>query len=105
MSCATLVRRTHRCGKDSVEHPKQGSDDYANALFGALYISMREAHRPKSWVGAVDVNGQIHYLPKNNPHMEPRQPLRFVNVDENGNILTPEQAQAVARGDRLKTRR
>src|SRR5262249_10130054 len=31
-------RRTHRSGKDSVDHPRAGSDDHANALFGLLRL-------------------------------------------------------------------
>ena len=33
-----LERRTHRSGKDSVDHPRAGSDDHANALFGMLRL-------------------------------------------------------------------
>jgi hypothetical protein len=32
-----LERRVSRSGQDSVDHPKHGSDDYANALVGALW--------------------------------------------------------------------
>lgn len=32
-----LERRTHRSGKDSIDHPRGGSDDYANVLAGAIY--------------------------------------------------------------------
>jgi hypothetical protein len=31
-----LERHTHRSGKDSVEHPRQGHDDHANAVCGVL---------------------------------------------------------------------
>ncbi len=31
-----LERRTHRSGKDSVDHPKNGRDDFANSVCGAL---------------------------------------------------------------------
>ena len=34
-----LERRTHRSGRDTVDHPQSGSDDYANVLCGALYIA------------------------------------------------------------------
>jgi Terminase large subunit, ATPase domain len=33
-----LERVTHRGGKDSVDHPKRGSDDYANALCGCAVL-------------------------------------------------------------------
>jgi hypothetical protein len=38
----SLERRTHRSGKDSVEHPKGGHDDYANVVSVALLLA-REA--------------------------------------------------------------
>jgi hypothetical protein len=31
-----LERRTHRGGKDSVDHPRGGHDDYANCVRGVL---------------------------------------------------------------------
>jgi hypothetical protein len=34
-----LERRTARSGRDSVDHGKGGSDDFANALFGALHLA------------------------------------------------------------------
>ena len=34
----SLERRTARSGKDSVDHPPQGHDDYANACCGALSL-------------------------------------------------------------------
>jgi hypothetical protein len=35
-----LERRTHRSGRDSVDHGAGGSDDFANALFGALHLAV-----------------------------------------------------------------
>ena len=35
-----LERRTHRSGKDSIDHPSNGSDDYANVLAGAMYLAI-----------------------------------------------------------------
>lgn len=35
-----LERRTGRSGKDTVDHPQNGSDDYANALAGAAWLVM-----------------------------------------------------------------
>jgi hypothetical protein len=37
-----LERRTSRSGKDSVDHPQNGSDDHANAFAGAMYLAMRK---------------------------------------------------------------
>lgn len=84
-----LERRTHRSGKDSVDHGSHGSDDFANSLVGCLYMAIHEARKPKLWVGAVDAkNARVHYLPKNNPHMRdgPTR-VRFVTVNEKGDEL------------------
>src|SRR5690606_32510991 len=35
-----MERRTSRAGKDSVDHPTNGSDDFANALAGAIWLAM-----------------------------------------------------------------
>lgn len=47
-----LERQTHRSGKDTVDHGKRGSDDYANALCGcAAYATKRGSYRSDlSWV-------------------------------------------------------
>jgi len=37
-----LERRTSPSGKDTVDHPKNGSDDYANALCGCIAITLKE---------------------------------------------------------------
>ncbi len=39
-----LERRTSRSGKDAVDHPQNGSDDYSNALAGALNASLKPVH-------------------------------------------------------------
>jgi hypothetical protein len=36
-----LERRVARSGKDSVDHGVGGSDDHANALFGAMYVAVK----------------------------------------------------------------
>jgi hypothetical protein len=36
-----LERRTHRGGRDSVDHPPNASDDYANALCGAAWLALQ----------------------------------------------------------------
>jgi hypothetical protein len=33
-------------GRDSVDHPSHGSDDYANVIAGALNVATREVRRP-----------------------------------------------------------
>ena len=40
-----LERQTHRSGRDSVDHPKNGRDDYANSACGALHLVGRIAAR------------------------------------------------------------
>jgi hypothetical protein len=38
-----LERHTHRSGKDSVDHPRGGHDDHANAVCGALWLLSAKA--------------------------------------------------------------
>jgi hypothetical protein len=47
-----LERQTHRSGRDTVDHGKRGSDDYANVLCGAAaYATKRGTYRSDmSWV-------------------------------------------------------
>jgi hypothetical protein len=51
-----LERRVSRVGRDLVDHGRGGSDDYANALFGGLYMAMRASGyiADLSWVGGDD---------------------------------------------------
>src|SRR5262249_26990767 len=35
---SSFGRRTHRSGKDTVEHPRNGHDDYANVVCGVLSL-------------------------------------------------------------------
>ena len=41
-----LERRTHRSGKDTVDHPRNGSDDHANVVCGVLNL-LRPAREPE----------------------------------------------------------
>jgi hypothetical protein len=41
-----LERQTHRGGKDSVDHPKRGNDDFANALCGCAVHATKGAWDP-----------------------------------------------------------
>jgi hypothetical protein len=52
-----LERRVHRSGKDTVDHGSHGSDDFANALCGALYGAFRETRKPKMRQGTIDFAG------------------------------------------------
>jgi hypothetical protein len=41
-----LERRTTKSGKDSVDHPAGATDDYANSIFGALYLVAAKTYAP-----------------------------------------------------------
>ena len=43
-----LERQTHRSGKDSVDHGRNGYDDHANAACGVLNLVARLAARPRT---------------------------------------------------------
>jgi hypothetical protein len=50
-----LERRTHRSGKDSVDHGLRGHDDYANAVLGCAARAMRRGYdRSMNWVCGDD---------------------------------------------------
>jgi hypothetical protein len=57
-----VERRVHRSGKDSVDHPRNGSDDLANALCGCLHVATA---RPQSnYTAALMANfagGELSY--------------------------------------------
>src|SRR5260221_4534058 len=53
-----LERRTHRSGKDSVDHGRNGSDDYANVVCGvAVNVGARGYISDLSWVDG-ETSGQ-----------------------------------------------
>jgi hypothetical protein len=80
----TLERRVHRSGKDSVDHPPYGgSDDYANALAGCLYMALREVRKPRARVGVYGMGGPVHWL---DDEPEPLR-LRHVLVNEKGETV------------------
>jgi hypothetical protein len=41
-----LERQTHRGGRDTIDHPKRGSDDYANAVCGCAAIIRSDRYDP-----------------------------------------------------------
>jgi hypothetical protein len=52
-----LERHVSRVGRDQVDHPKSGSDDYANAVFGAMFLTMRASFDSSySWVSGPEDN-------------------------------------------------
>jgi hypothetical protein len=64
-----LERRTARSGRDSVDHPVGGSDDHANALFGAMRCIL--GRKPAD----VDAEGLV-------------APLIIVSTDDDGGWMT-----------------
>ena len=50
-----LERRTARSGRDSVDHPPSGHDDYANAACGALVLSAQQEKHTVSMVKLIGV--------------------------------------------------
>jgi hypothetical protein len=50
-----LERATHRGGRDTVDHPRNGSDDLANALCGAAVLARKPAYSfAGDWVDGPD---------------------------------------------------
>jgi hypothetical protein len=45
-----LERQTHRTGKDSVDHPRNGSDDFANSVCGCLRVLSNPCNATLSWL-------------------------------------------------------
>ena len=72
-----LERRVHRSGRDSVDHPRNGADDLANAVCGALYVSMNDLRRPRARIGTYDTSGFVTWKDE-----EERPRLRIVRVSE-----------------------
>ena len=74
-----MERRVHRSGKDSVDHGAHGSDDFANSLVGAMYVSLRETRRPKTRQGAIGVDGRVFW---HDPEPRDHSRIRFLTVKE-----------------------
>jgi hypothetical protein len=88
-----LERRVHKSGRDTVDHPKHGSDDYANAVAGALYMAIKEGRKKGIRWGTIDWarTSKITWHDAD----ESRPQLRIKHVDENGNEL-PQRGPAWA---------
>ena len=89
-----LERRVHRSGKDSVDHGAHGSDDFANAVCGALYVAIHDLRKPKRWQATV--YGLGDYAGHGNRYRPELPRTRFNRqwVDEHGKELTAEQVCA-----------
>ena len=94
-----LERRVSRSGRNSVDHPKHGSDDYANAVCGALYLCMHEAHRPKMRIGYGGPSygeGRIHWDTDEPEVLR----VRHVQVNEKDEVIK-ESVSVMPRGPRF----
>ncbi|WP_072394330.1 hypothetical protein [Hyphomicrobium sp. CS1GBMeth3] len=79
-----LERRVAPSGKDRVDHGQSGSDDYANALVGALAAELKP--RGGTRVGSIGIDGSGGRV-KIRDEDEPKTRIRWVRVDELGNVL------------------
>ncbi|MCA1530710.1 terminase [Bradyrhizobium yuanmingense] len=81
-----LERRSHAGGKDSVDHGRVGSDDYANAVFGVLHAAQRPNQRLRMFTLAAPYGGRtpsIEIDPSTGRPIEhARSRVRWVNVRE-----------------------
>ena len=81
-----LERRTHVGGKDTVDHGRVGSDDYANVVFGVLHLAPQRKQRLRMWTLAGPYAGgpePIELDPSTGQPIGPNRPgVRFVTVDE-----------------------
>ena len=50
-----LERRTARSGRDSVDHGVGGSDDFANALFGAMNLAVGRQPIMHTWATVAEI--------------------------------------------------
>ena len=92
----SLERRVHRSGRDSVEHPGSGSDDYANAVVGSLYLATLDLHRPRRYTGTylpflpAGASPDAGYIRWNaDPHERPR--IRIVEISEKEDLRRREK--------------
>jgi hypothetical protein len=57
-----LERRTSRLGKDAVDHPKRGSDDYANAMAGAARLPTATLPPPPKFYRILNLAGDLEEI-------------------------------------------
>jgi hypothetical protein len=103
-----LERRVHRSGRDSVDHPRGGSDDLANALCGCVQLAVMAGNRTGYATNAPETGPRCGLIPgkgyASSAEPWPPEPLacgriRFVSVDEHGNELTADQVRALNRAE------
>ena len=89
-----LERNPSRGGKDSIDHPRGGHDDFANAVAGCLLLVT--AKPPQIRVGGYNYGGRVTWLDsKDKPRL--RDSLRISRVNEAGEEITAEEALALRR--------
>jgi hypothetical protein len=90
-----LERHTHRSGRDSVDHPRNGRDDYANSACGAAVLASGPARI--NWKAAAE---QLALLPPNPRFAQRRGPShvqsRFGDYYER--MIGERRAQQLRRG-------
>lgn len=62
-----LERRVQRSGADAVDHPKNGSDDYANVLFGAMWLVLQPREQGFAGQGYQRLDGRWWIKPDGTP--------------------------------------
>jgi hypothetical protein len=84
----TLERQVRRSGKDSVDHPRGGSDDRANSVFGCMWILgvAGTKRRGEFAVGSIAFDGTITWQ-----HKQGR--VSALDASQNGAIPTGEHAR------------
>jgi hypothetical protein len=48
-----LERQTHRSGRDTVDHPRNGYDDHANVCYGVLHLLSNYVGFDTEWENGV----------------------------------------------------
>src|SRR5262249_38404220 len=61
-----LERRTHRSGKETVEHPRNGHDDYANVVCGVFHLLTPPAFEQPVAIVPPVIAGVPRYFPGSN---------------------------------------
>jgi hypothetical protein len=80
-----LERKCHTGSRDSVDHGRLGSDDYANSLFGMLSLASKPKPRAVTLTAVNgDLTGAYRQLDTDPP---PRSRIMFRNFDMAGNLL------------------
>jgi hypothetical protein len=81
-----LERRVHRSGRDSVDHPSHGSDDFANVICGGINVATRESRRPGMSIGfggpGGPDGGRIYWQDADEPRQHSRITIEHISEQE-----------------------